>query len=205
MSDITQKHRHKWELSSYGAGQLTYSCACKATKTRTPTNEELVRYEYLGDLLMKDLHGVYHEYKKAAATTADDDLESLAETLSAKYPGMVDNVGVDDTHFTSSCIIVIHHGTGDNYMGASCIMISQCSGQEPAEWFVYPGHAFHLADIMDKVAGNPRRKVVEPDQTTRDSWVRSYHTRYKKKPCSLDAFDWARAKRKKWYQGKDIP
>lgn len=209
---VDQTHRHKWEISSVGADHLlpsvpskfkkiiTYTCSCGARRNRAATEEEMLRYNYLDDILSRDTHEVFHAWRKIEEVTADQDLESAADEFCEAHPDMVDIVGCDDSYFASSTILVVHHGTGDNYMGASCIMISQCSGQPPAEWFMYPGHAFQMADVMDRVAGLKRRKALNPDKEAVDTQITKYLRKYHSKPTATDAFRWKSCSKKRWYK-----
>lgn len=77
--------------------------------------------------------------------------------------------------------------TGDNYMGATCIVISQCAPFAPCEFFTYPGDASQVRAAMDDVckrAGHERSYCV---------------ARERRRPSSFDAFDPTSIRKKKWY------
>jgi hypothetical protein len=98
------------------------------------------------------VHKVWHEFqRKFKPVNAlgnhewDDrvpayDLMERIEKWAKKYPKDVFCLGVDDSHFASSLLVLIEHRTENDYMGTSAVVISQCSGAPPAEFFMYPGH-----------------------------------------------------------------
>lgn len=98
------------------------------------------------------IHKVWHEFmrkfmpeNKKTRQREWLDIPSIAlmdriEKWAEKYPKDVFCLSVDDSHFTSSLLVLVDHKTEDKYMGTSVVMISQCSGAPPAEFFLYPGH-----------------------------------------------------------------
>ena len=65
---------------------------------------------------------------------------------------------------------------------------------------MYPGHAFQMADVMDRVAGLKRRKALNPDKEAVDTQITKYLRKYHSKPTATDAFRWKSFSKKRWYK-----
>jgi hypothetical protein len=63
----------------------------------------------------------------------------------------------DDSHFTNSDLVVVQHKTPKEWMGLSVVMLSQCSGQPPAEFFLYPEDVDGLLDVLREAKREERR------------------------------------------------
>jgi len=66
----------------------------------------------------------------------------------------IDLIGCDDNYHSNSDLILFHHVYTDNeekkWWGTTVLFLAQCSGDPPAEFFLYPGHAKALINSLEK-------------------------------------------------------
>lgn len=81
------------------------------------------------------------------------DLLDRIEAWAKKWPRDVAILGIDDSHFCSSSLVLVLHRKRDRVWGVTCYVITQCDDQEPVEFFMYPGHADWLRRALEVVCG----------------------------------------------------
>lgn len=95
------------------------------------------------------------------------DLQDRIHDWAEKWPQDVAICGIDDSHFTSSDVVFILHRKGKKLWGTTVYVITQCDGQPPMEFFMYPGHArwmeralsvMNRFDPWDHIGGVIRQK-----------------------------------------------
>jgi hypothetical protein len=74
-----------------------------------------------------------------------------AEAFASEHPHDVQIVGVDDSHFTGSDLVLINHRGDSKFMGTTVYFIPQ-NGGHGAEFFLYPEHRKALARALDLIA-----------------------------------------------------
>lgn len=62
-------------------------------------------------------------------------------------------MGCDDTYFASSNLVLIEHASKTEYMGTTVVFIPQCTGEDPVEFFLYPGHRECLVKFLKSLGG----------------------------------------------------
>lgn len=99
----------------------------------------------------------YHNVRdgwKYAGYKLMQEVEKFAE----KYPKDIEVVNIDDSCHASSSLVLIHHipttgpDKGKNW-GTTAIVVTQCDGQPPCEFFMYPGHQKSFISALRKVQG----------------------------------------------------
>jgi len=108
------------------------------------------------------IHKVWHEFSRRFKDGQDSyryvgfDLMVRAERWAKKHPKDVRVVGIDDSYFASSLLVLVEHKTTRSYMGTTVVVIPQCTGEKPLEFFLYPGHRSALLDALTGVAAASR-------------------------------------------------
>lgn len=150
-----QKHRHKWRMGSYGGDTIEYRCVkreCKATFKRK--DRKMIRRMFKRQSASSNaIHRVYHEFEKrfnlGAVKHSDYSLMTKVGGWATKYPQDVVVTGCDDTHFSSSDLVIIaHRNKKKSWMGLTVVGLMQNDNQEPFEFFLYPGHVHGLMKAL---------------------------------------------------------
>lgn len=74
-----------------------------------------------------------------------------------KYPKNVEVLSIDDSAHASSDMVFIHHirkygkDKGKNW-GTTVVVITQCDGQPPCEFFMYPGHQKQILKSLQNIS-----------------------------------------------------
>lgn len=173
-------HKHKFERIGYrGYEVIMLYCPCgehserKATKAETrkirregkeqeeaSKRQNKVAYEF--DRLFKTYRDG-HPYKVGERTVTPKvedgwkykghDFMVRIRKWAKKYPKDVLICGVDDTHFTNSMIVfILHRPSPRKLWGTSCVVITQCDGIPPKEFFMYPGHRKGIQEALSQMA-----------------------------------------------------
>lgn len=156
----------RWMLNSYTGGgkfgvKVTLECTeCGFYKEREATREEakFLRPSF-GFKQATSVHKVAHEYDRRFKGLSGYELIVKVERWAKKYPDDVRLVSVDDSHFAGSLLVLIEHRTKTQYMGTSAIIIPQCTGEAPIQFFLYPGHRRELMRALASI-----EKVAVPVQ-----------------------------------------
>jgi hypothetical protein len=122
-----------------------------------------------------NIHTVWHEFARRfkhkdgfAYRWIGYDLMMRVEKWAAKYPKDVEIASIDDSYFTSSVLVLIEHKTARSYMGTTVVVIPQCSGESPLEFFLYPCDRQGLLKALRKIAAVSKRieKLQRKDEAT---------------------------------------
>lgn len=70
-----------------------------------------------------------------------------------KYPRDVHIAGIDDTFFAGSYLVLVLHRVGNRLWGTTVYVLTQCDGEPPKEFFMYPGHALCLRRALQVLEG----------------------------------------------------
>ncbi len=163
-----------------------FHCECGENKERKVTQEEARLQKKISKLLNVDLHGVFQKWRKVAKGKNGYPLMVAAEKFAAEHPEHCSLCSIDDSYFASSSILVIHHGTGDNFMGSSWFVLTQLDGQPMCEFFTYSGHARTILEAVKIIGKRSGRNQI---------------IKFTVKPSLFDAFS-AKRMKKKWYQDR---
>jgi hypothetical protein len=85
------------------------------------------------------------------------DLMCAVEKWRTKWPNDVRQVRIDDSHFCSSDLILVEHKAPNEYMGTTVVVVPQCSGESPLEFFMYPFHLNGLLNALQAI-----KKAAKP-------------------------------------------
>lgn len=148
----------RWRLNSYTGGgkfgvKVTLECTeCGFYKEREATREEakFLRPSF-GFKQAGSVHKVAHEYDRRFKGLSGYELIVKVERWAKKYPDDVRLVSVDDKHFAGSLLVLIEHRTKTQYMGTSAIIIPQCTGEAPLQFFLYPEHRRALLAALTSI------------------------------------------------------
>jgi hypothetical protein len=104
------------------------------SETRTNTIHK-VNWDFAKTFMKRWKPGQKLEWKYKAY-----DLMTRVRKWAKKYPKDVMVCRIDDSYNASSDLVFILHRIGRRLWGTSCYTITQCDGQPPNEWFMYPSH-----------------------------------------------------------------
>ena len=173
------KHEHLWDVSSWSGDEVSYRCRCDARFTRLMDDEEKARYQAdhaFDPPPEKNIHRVWHAVQEDLPDGWDEERDQDAKIALGEVfekhaeiePGQVVSLGCDDSHHASSDLVLVTHEAKAKWMGVTVVMIPQCDGKPPAQFFLYPGHvdalvdALHLIQMRSKeVADAERREEYE--------------------------------------------
>lgn len=173
-------HRHKFERIGYrGYDFIMLSCKCgecaerKATKAETrkirrevkEQEEESKRQNKIPhefDRLFKSYKDG-HSFKVGDRTVTPKvedgwrykghDFMARVRNWAKKYPKDVLICGIDDNYFASSIIVfILHRPSPKKLWGTTAIVITQCDGIPPKEFFMYPGHRNGIQEALAQMA-----------------------------------------------------
>lgn len=69
-----------------------------------------------------------------------------------KYPEDVIVCRIDDSFFASSDLVFILHRVKRRLWGTTVVVIPQCDGQPPCEYFMYPSHREGIQKALEKMS-----------------------------------------------------
>jgi len=154
------KHKHHWMVCSWCGKEVTYRCKCGEEFTRKMTAEERKRqgaWLLLREPRATDVHHVWHKvpFPKSFETMKGQDKKIEAgdaiEKFAKRYPGEVIPLWCDDSYFAGSRLFLFTHEAERKWMGVTVVMIPQCDGRPPAEFFLYPHHVDDLVRELRKI------------------------------------------------------
>jgi len=141
-------------------------CSCGEHKERPATKQEAVNHkQWIKDMGKRSdaMHRVSHIFQRkffekgtGAWKWTGYSLMCKMEKWAKKYPEDVFCAGIDDSHFCGSDIYFILHRDGKMNWGTSVVVITQCDGQPPCQYFMYPGHLTGILDVLKKIDKMPR-------------------------------------------------
>jgi hypothetical protein len=140
--------KHTWKLSQTFAKEISEYCPkCSAQRTRPSTKKESLKFVQNFKHMWEDarkLHRVYHRFvalygnQMAGWKFKGYELMCRVEKWAKHYPNDVRISSIDDSHFCGSILVFIDHKSADAWHGVSVIVIPQCTGESPVEFFMYP-------------------------------------------------------------------
>ena len=173
-------HKHKFErIGSIGYDRILLRCKCDERKERPATASESRRLRQDrkdGEAQLRRMNRIAWEfdrtfktYQKLPDVTIGGkvyknnreangwkwlgyELMSRVRKWAKKYPEDVFICGIDDTYFSSSDIVfILHRPSPRKNWGTDVIVLTQCDGLPPKEFFMYPGHAAGIREALGKI------------------------------------------------------
>lgn len=162
---------------------LGFRCdKCGETVERKATPKERALHEKHVDWSRgPNIHKVWHEFQRRFKK--DDkysfigyDLMLRVEKWAKKYPREVRCLYIDDSYFCNSSLVLVEHRHARAYMGTTAVVIPQCTGESPMEFFLYPGdrNALIAALTAVRAAARPIVKKERQDEALKAKLVRRY-------------------------------
>lgn len=155
---------------------------CKESVERKATAQERALYEKRIDWQNKpDVHKVWHEFQRRFQKDGEYrfgsyDLMVRVEKWAQKHPREVKCLSIDDSYFASSLLVLIEHRHYRSYMGTTAVVIPQCTGEKPLEFFLYPSDRNGLiaALVGIRAAERPIAKKQRADEILGARLTRKY-------------------------------
>ena len=150
MANETTNHVHRYEPLSYNSVGLTARCRDCGELVEVPVDQEygkLCRAHWReAQRNVRATHKTWHAFCAKFMDENQDkfictgwDLIQQVERW-AKRRKTVQLVWVDDDFHMNSLLVLVEHGTTNDWMGLSAVMIPQI-GTEPVKFFLYPNQA----------------------------------------------------------------
>lgn len=153
-------HKHSFKPAWRSQLKKSFSCKCgeKYERDTTKSEQQKAARDYKKRVALSDkANKVWREFVKkfrdgGAWNWEGAELQSRVEQWAEKYPDDVMVHGIDDSHFCSSDIVFVLHRVKKRLWGTTCVVITQCDGQPPCEFFMYPGHRFGIQNALVKMS-----------------------------------------------------
>lgn len=125
-------------------------------------------------------HAIWHKFVRRFKGEHDKylvdgfTLMKKVEKWALRYPNDVRVLSIDDSHFASSILVLIEHRTARTYVGTTAVVIPQCTGEAPIEFFMYPDHRDGILSALTKIAAaaKPIEKRESADALERAQGIR---------------------------------
>ncbi len=155
---------------------------CGETVERKATPKERALHEKRVDWNGKpNVHKVWHEFQRRFKK--DDvyrsigfDLMVRVEKWAKKHPREVRCLHIDDSYFANSLLLLVEHRHARGYMGTTAVVIPQCTGEKPIEFFLYPGDRDALIVALKSIraAARPLAKKQRANEASESKLIRKY-------------------------------
>lgn len=180
------EHKHIWKVNAWSKDKIHYQCKCGKRFTRFMDKEEIAFYKNsnswfrLREPRKENVHYVWHRmpihkaknFEKECDQNKKIKMGDKIEKFSKKYPKEVFCLGCDDSYYASSDLILVTHEAKKQWHGVSVLMIPQCDGRPPAEFFLYPHHLDDLYSALGKIRNRSKKLIAlqEKERLKRDNW-----------------------------------
>ena len=107
-------------------------------------------------VVKKHIHTTYHDFTKHFKDNNKFkyngwDMMVKLEKWAQHFPKDVALCRIDDSFHASSTLGLISHKDSGEYWGTTVVVVTQCDGQNPCEFFLYPENARELIKGLAKV------------------------------------------------------
>ena len=166
-------HKHKFlTLSATGLGLkmvVSERCSCGATRDRPATKvEKAISKSWFSE--SKGVHALWRRYQRLFKDCESSaiptpykyygyDLMCRISRWAKRYPDDVRVCSIDDSVYAGSMLVFVEHRTKKSYHGTTVIVIPQCTGEQPLEFFMY---ADHLTGVMKAIKDIRRLQLRYP-------------------------------------------
>lgn len=154
------KHKHRFRIDSYNHKTIWMSCRCGERKERPPYPAELRQMnhdEARHARESKEMHTPFWDFKKTFLKEgyhwrwSGYPLMTRIRKWANRYPKRVSILGIDDDAHASSNLVCITHRVGKRLWGVTFVTVTQCDGQKPVIFFMYPEHLKAAAKFLSQV------------------------------------------------------
>jgi hypothetical protein len=155
---------------------------CGEAVERKATPKERALHEKRVDWQGKpSVHKTWYEFqrhfkKDDAYRFTGYDLMVRVEKWARKHPHEVRCLSIDDSAFASSTLLLVEHRHTREYMGTTAVVIPQCTGEKPIEFFMYPSHRDEIiaALVSIRAAARTPTKRQRMDEITESRLTRKF-------------------------------
>lgn len=128
---------------------IEFKCECGDRVSREATEAEY--NDAVGSSYSEaaEIHKVSHSYDDATAGLGGYEAMEAADKWHKDHPE-AEIVGVDDSSFMSSSLVLIPHEDAHRYIGCSVHFIPQ-NDDPPVQFFLYPGHLECLKAALERI------------------------------------------------------
>jgi len=156
------EHKHRWEVTySIGIVTLGLECPCGEKMERPATKAESRKLKADQDYREAEsaqMHKANWDFDKNFKDEKgwkykSYDLMTRVRKWAKEWPKDVIVCRIDDSHNANSDLVFVLHRVGRRLWGTTCYTITQCDGQPPNEWFMYPGHRAGIQKALQVMAG----------------------------------------------------
>jgi hypothetical protein len=168
--------------AAWVVGKIRFSCrTCQKSIERPMTALEIAAFtkiDKVEDERGRAVHALWHEFSRRFQDRSDPAksgkwllsgwamMEKVEKWANRELRG-IEVLRCDDSYHASSDLILIPHavyikGKVDYYWGTTVVYVPQCSGDPPAEFFLYGNHAKGFRDALDGVVKH-HRQHGDPD------------------------------------------
>ena len=164
---MTSQCRHYWKVQSRShlgsRFEAQERCRCGAVRTRTLSAQEskICRLrDKESSASAKRIHTIYRAFSKRFKDKDDRwkyegyALMQKIEKWATLFPEDVKLNHIDDSYYANSLLCLIQHRDHKNWHGVTAVVVSQCSGSPPVEFFLYPGDHKSLIKALQEFYRN---------------------------------------------------
>jgi hypothetical protein len=155
---------------------------------RKMTDKEVDLHDKIDHLINSDLDKAWNVFCKEVMEPDVDGYTrmNLAEDVRNKYPDWISIASCDDHLFSHSYLVLIRHGSDENYMGMTAVYIPQ-NGEDAMHFFLYPSHARSVINAILNVLPEehhemPTKEFFEYKNKTKPSAADFLDNKWKEKP-----------------------
>lgn len=123
---------------------------CRVEQKRPATEEEKAEDEKKA-ILGSQIHTQWHEVSRMMGDESGYPLLNIIDEIADKFPDHVHVASVDDGHHCGSSIMFVEHRSDEYYWGTSAVVVPQCTGEEPLQFFMYPGHMQSVLQCLAEI------------------------------------------------------
>lgn len=182
---ICKDHGHIWQTFTHGGKPtaVTFRCnreGCKKEYKKVLHGAELEEYENWHKKKWEksgEMHRLWHDFLRISLADENDafgpdkwkcegyEMMGLMEDFAERNPD-AHCIGIDDSCHASSDMLLVPHYQDNMLWGTSVVVATQCDGQKPTKFFLYPGHTKALIkallEIMSHYRGNDFQLYEKP-------------------------------------------
>jgi hypothetical protein len=159
--------KHVWKWTSRTSTEENQRCRCGKTRTvkftkkqRAARKKEMHRMFYPPP--EENIHRVSHRFQKAFGNGINVpwkykgyEMMGKVERWARHYPDDVTLCRCDDSYYSGSMLVLLEHKAPKpkpgHWHGVSIIIIPQCSGEDPLQFFLYPSHQIELEKKLKEI------------------------------------------------------
>lgn len=159
-----RKHKHNLKISGWSGKTVEFRCDCGKIFRRNMDKSEIKKFRER-ESRHSSIHNVWHKmplpprWQRCRDQYQKLKMGEKIEKYSKKHPDGVVVLRCDDSVFASSDLVLIAHESERYWMGITVLMFPQCDGNEPSEFFLYPGHVERLIKALKAMHKRSKEKA----------------------------------------------